>query len=85
MSTWTSHECPNTALFTAAITGFKTLPTEDYGHMFGYGLIAGPGDVSFSEDLCIGHLDNGEYAGPIFYCPWCGVSLRDGGAPKEAA
>jgi hypothetical protein len=77
MVTWTSHECPDTALFASAIARLKTLSDEDKRQIYMYGLIADPGGVSFSEDLCMGRLENAEYSGPIFYCPWCGVWLGE--------
>jgi hypothetical protein len=40
-----------------------------------YGLIADETDIAFRADLGLWVLDNGEYAGPIVYCPWCGDKL----------
>ena len=74
---WQWHGCPQVTQdrFQAALADHA--PT-------GYGLIAGPlpnarGETDIVFDEQSGHwgLDNGEYAGPIFYCPWCGVDLRD--------
>ena len=71
------HTCPQGALdrFNAALG--KGAPTH-------WGLIASPrmnqvtGETDISFDETSGHwiLDNGEYAGPIFYCPWCRAELE---------
>lgn len=78
----TNHICPPgvRARFELAI---ETAPTA-------YGLIAGPqhrdpnteeeneSDVFQGPEYeDFGVLDNGEYAGPIFFCPWCGIALPE--------
>lgn len=46
-----------------------------------WGLIANPANYKSSEgDVTVERpeyamLNNGEYAGPIFFCPWCGERL----------
>ena len=41
----------------------------------GYGLLADPDDIE-CDVSGVWMLNNGEYAAPIFFCPWCGDRLE---------
>lgn len=69
------HCCPAGDLFDAAI---------ERGAYTADGVIASPfreDGIWFSEESASWILDNGEYAGPIFFCPWCGIRLPADGGP----
>lgn len=62
---------------TDALARFKQVMNAEPPPREAWGLIASPGDIYLME----GHwtLHNGEYAGPVFFCPWCGKKLESRG------
>lgn len=51
-----------------------------------WGLIADVDALRYDTTEQCWLLDNGEYSGPVFYCPWCSAALRNDGTvgPTDA-
>jgi hypothetical protein len=72
------HKCGAADRYAVAVERVRALGRAATNQVFAYGEIADPECVSVvASPLRMGLLDNAEYCGPIFYCPWCGEHLGD--------
>ena len=67
---YVSHLCAQAGRVARTV---KAVPDDQ--SITSWGLIADETDVVFRRWVGMWLLDNGEYSGPIWFCPICGVDL----------